>query len=306
MDKIYYIPTDKKIVSLTFDDGPCNPTTLIILDILKQYNIKATFFLLIENVIKNLDITKKIIEDGHTIGLHAYNHISLRRFPKRSIYHQIKTTLNVLKDKFNINVNYFRPPYGTLTIDANLIAKELGLQPIGWTVMEEDWKSKFLRIKTTKILNKIIPGVIIVLHDGYRHLPHQGTTVEILKNILPVLLTQEFKFVSISELSHSKNIQPKIFNNIPLLSYNICNLMNKTVLFLYWDVNFTDPTKQFEIEIKPTNKELNNNLNFHSILNYPSPDAMEQWVQKIEFPLGVISKDSNILIKNNNQFLSIK
>jgi len=74
MDKIYYIPASKKVMSLTFDDGVDSYTTPIILNILKKYNIKATFFVLIANILKNPKILQQLIDDGHSVQLHGWNH----------------------------------------------------------------------------------------------------------------------------------------------------------------------------------------------------------------------------------------
>jgi peptidoglycan/xylan/chitin deacetylase (PgdA/CDA1 family) len=292
MDKIYYIPTNKNILSLTFDDGPNNPTTSIILDILKFYNIKATFFVLMENVIKNPEILKRVINEKHTVGLHGYGHKSFSKHPKLTIYRHIKKSIDMLKESFDVNVEYFRPPYGTLTKDTETVIKEFNLIPVGWSVFEKDYQSGRVEKRSDSIMRKCSPGQIIVMHDGYRQLKHQGTTIENLKQILPKLINQGYSFVSIPELVSSKLTQQyKPFNNIPLIGNRIVNFINQNILFLYWEINFITNESYFEIKI-------NNNI---SKIKYPNPNAMEEWPQKIIVP----EYNSEIFIKNNGIFLKI-
>jgi peptidoglycan/xylan/chitin deacetylase (PgdA/CDA1 family) len=295
MDKIYYIPTNKNILHLTFDDGTNNPTTSIILDILKFYNIKATFFVLMENVLKNTNILKRIINEEHTVGLHGYGHKSFSKHPKLAIYRHIKKSIDILHDSFGVDVEYFRPPYGTLTKDTETVIKEFNLIPVGWSIFEKDYQAGRVDKKSDSIMRKCSPGQIIVMHDGYRQLKHQGTTIENLKQILPKLINQGYSFVSIPELVSSKlTIQHKSFNNIPLLGHRIVNFINQNILFLYWDVNYIKSNgNTFEIKI------MNDNMS----VKFPSPNAMEEWPQKIILPLEY--NDSEIFIKNNGIFFKI-
>jgi len=306
VEKIYYIPTNKKIMCLTFDDGPNNPVTTIILNILKSYNIKATFFVLIENVINNPKIIEKIISDKHEIALHGYNHSSFNKYPKRKIYHEIKKSFDLLQQRFGITVKYFRPPYGTTPDGSEEVMKEFNIIPVGWTIMEKDWKPGFTSYKSQKIITRCSPGKIIVMHDGFRSWKHEGTTVENVKQIIPPLLSQGYSFVTIQELisARSKTL-PKIYNNIPLLGYEVLDLLNQTTLFFYWDINSIDhyqkcrcPTcntlftgSMFKFKV--------NNINVPPFTaKYPSPYAMEDWAQQMDFPLHSINKNTDIFIQD--------
>jgi len=319
MDKIYFIPTDKKILTLTLDDGPEHSTTPIILDILKNYNIKATFFVLMENVLKNPDILKRTIQEGHTIGLHGYNHKSFRKHPKLTIYRHIKKCMDMLYSSFSVRPVYFRPPYGTLTPETEIICNEFNMTPIGWSIMEKDWQPNMITKKSNNFIKKCSPGKIIVLHDGYRNFKHEGTTIEISKLMLPQLLNQGYSFVSIPELVASKSHSPhKTFNDVPLLHNEIIDYecYNQTTLFLYWDVNCistipkcTCPTCGSEIDRNMFQlKILNNNETIiNKCFEFPSPNAMESWHKGIELPLKSITNNSEIFIaQKQNDYLFVK
>ncbi|MFA5366109.1 MAG: polysaccharide deacetylase family protein, partial [Candidatus Bathyarchaeia archaeon] len=246
MEKIYYIPTDRKMICLTFDDGPNDPTTPIILEILKTHNIKATFFVLVENAMKNPAIMEAVIREGHTIGLHGYNHKSFNTYPKLKTYRHIKRCLEIMEQQFGVQTAYFRPPYGTFPDCAETIANEFNLTPVGWSLMEADWKPSMSRLKTKNILARCSLGKIVVLHDGYRHYTHVGTTIENLQQMLPPLISSGYSFVSIPELVAAKTqLQSKVLNGIPLLHREIVDLSQSTVLFLYWDINYIDQTKKY-------------------------------------------------------------
>jgi len=310
IEKVYYIPTDEKIMCLTFDDGPSNPTTSIILDILKNFNIKATFFVLLENVIHNVPIVKRILLEGHEIGLHGHEHVSLTKYPKIYVYRYVKQCINAIQQQFGITVKYFRPPYGTLPVDAaKIITGDFNLIPVGWSATEKDWKTHYTSLKSKSLLKKSSPGKIILMHDCFRHWnwPHNGTTIGNLKQILPRLINKGYSFTTIQDLINSKNQTPrKSYNDIPLLHHEIINFADKSVLYLYWDVNaIKDSNKcicptccsslhgiMFEFKI--------NNINTPSfVAKYPSPTAMKEWIQQIEFPLRTINENTEIFIQNN-------
>lgn len=312
MEKIYYIPTSKKIICLTFDDGPNNPATTIILNILKNYNVKATFFVLLENVLKNPDIMQKIIEDGHIVGLHGYTHKSFSKHPKLTVYRHIKKCLDILQMSFSVKPTYFRPPYGTLTIETETICQEFGLIPVGFTIMEKDWQPWGALRKSDYIIKKCSPGKILVMHDGYRHYQHNGTTMENLKHILPILLSQGYSFVSIPELVASRSHIPcKIFNGVPLLYHETITYGNTTYLFLYWDVNFVSvgncacPTCGSKIDNSLYELQIASLANcIYVPLKYPSPNAMEEWHKGIKLPPNIVGPN-NLFIKNNGVFVKI-
>jgi len=282
MQKIYYIPTKENVISLTFDDGPEPITTPIILDILKNYNIKATFFVLIDNIVTYPKIFERLIQEGHSVGLHSWNHRSWRRHSQSKLNVNIKRCMDILRTSFGVVPKYYRPPYGSFTNSSEIITNELNLTPVGWSASIKDYRGGWPLNKSNDLISQCSNGKIVLLHDGCHTWKHDGPTVKILNNILP-LLTQKYSFVSIDELIKNKSTQYLSFNNVPLFHHEIINIQNKTYLMLYWDINCI--TKQFNLQI--------NNKNI--LLDYPEINAMKTWPQRIELPLNC---NKEIFIEN--------
>lgn len=157
MEKIYYIPTNKKMLSLTFDDGP-SINTLKVLDILHNYNVKATFFLLTTMAEQSEYIVEKIINDGHKIELHGFDHRSFNKLDQQRIKDIIHKSLQYLKKTFNITPSYIRPPFGSITPYGDSIFKEFNLKQIGWTTMTKDWHKSFITDKYNEMASSCQPG----------------------------------------------------------------------------------------------------------------------------------------------------
>jgi peptidoglycan/xylan/chitin deacetylase (PgdA/CDA1 family) len=159
---IWKIPTEKKVVYLTFDDGPTKHVTEKVLDLLKMYNAKATFFCLGKNVIQCPSIFSRIIDENHAIGNHSHNHLNGWKTNK-SIY---------LKDvdlaKKVIDSNLFRPPYGK--IKTNQIKKLRNeYKIIMWSILSRDYDVRVSPQKCLKLcLTGIKQGSIIVFHDSIK------------------------------------------------------------------------------------------------------------------------------------------
>ncbi len=160
---IYKIPSNDKKVYLTFDDGPIPDTTEWILDILREYNVKATFFLLGKNVQKYPYLLQKIIAQGHSIGNHTFNH--LRGFGT-SVDEYIS---DVMKAKELIPSDLFRPPYGRMKPKQYRIIKSKGFKVILWTIVSCDYEQNLNpEIIYNIVRQRIKPGSIIVFHDSYK------------------------------------------------------------------------------------------------------------------------------------------
>ena len=304
-NRIYYVPTNKMELCVTFDDSPesspGSPTTNIILQILKNYNIKATFFVLTENVLRNPDIVKRIIDEGHTIGLHGYTHKSFRKHPKLTIYRHIKKSLDILDASFSVSSKngplFFRPPFGTFTPETEIVCNQFNMIPAGWCILEKDYQARRVLTKSNNIIKKCSPGKILCLHDGFRNFKHEGATIEILKVILPQLIAQGYNFVSIPELVSCKShAYHKVFNGVPLLFHEIIDYTKSTILFLYWDIDLVKSAEDtFQLKIMDNNKII-----YDAPVKFPNPSFMKEWSGGIDFPLGAINKGNEIFINNIN------
>jgi len=195
--------TSENKVALTFDDGPAQPYTEQILDVLKKYDVRATFFLIGQNVERYPAITKRIIAEGHTVGNHTYNHSDLVLSNKGHICYQIGKAENVIVKETKIKPSFFRPPYGYNNARVSREAGKAGYIVVLWSV---SGKNGIREPKADKIAQKVISsaqgGSIILLHDGNR-LKKKINRKEIVK-ALPLIIEglqkQGYQIVSLSEL----------------------------------------------------------------------------------------------------------
>jgi peptidoglycan/xylan/chitin deacetylase (PgdA/CDA1 family) len=181
-------PDKTKEIFLTFDDGPVPETTPWLLNLLDQYDAKATFFLIGKNVEKNPDLYKEIIQRGHAVGNHTYSHVSGWKLGFRKYIDDIK-----LARKY-INSDLFRPPYGKITpLQLNYLKRRFNI--IFWDVLSADYNTKITGEKCLiNVLSKYKDGSIIVFHDSVK--AHKN-----LSYTLPLVLDHfknlEYKFGTI-------------------------------------------------------------------------------------------------------------
>jgi len=182
---IWDIPNDENKIFLTFDDGPIPEVTEWVLDVLKQYNIKATFFCLGCNAVKHTNIYSKIINEGHVIGNHSYHHLSGWDSDDEEYINNIKKSNELL------NSTLFRPPYGR--IKKSQITNLIGdYKVIMWDVLSGDFDPKTTPQKCYEnVINNTKPGSVIVFHDSLK-------AEENLRYALPIaieyLLEKGFEF----------------------------------------------------------------------------------------------------------------
>lgn len=187
---------DKKI-ALTFDDGPGEYTEKI-LDILKVYDIKASFFIVSKNVLKYPETMKRIILEGHEICLHSKDHKSNLFRNYKMMDKDFKDALEILKE-FDVSPRYFRPPWGIFNISMYFILSKYHLQKVVWNVMIGDWSKRVNGdILNKRLIKKVGCGSIICIHDaGTAYGPKN--TLKALEIFLPKTLEEGFEFVGISD-----------------------------------------------------------------------------------------------------------
>lgn len=190
----------QKVIALSFDDGPHPKYTIEILDILKEYDIKATFFVLGMHAEKYPEIIKRQVEEGHEIGNHSYSHINMRKATKKQIREEFEKTQEIIYSIAKIRPKVFRPPYGNYNRDVIEIISSDDIPIVLWTFYQDskDWSNPGVDSIVNTTLSKVQNGDIILFHDFvYKNESH---TVEALKIIIPELLNKGYKFVTISEL----------------------------------------------------------------------------------------------------------
>lgn len=193
------VKTTRKIVALTFDDGPDPKYTREILGILKQYDIHATFFVMGKNVESHPDIIKAAYMNGNVIGNHTYSHSYLTALSDDKIEDELTKTNKLIHDVIGEYPALFRPPYGARSVKSSCIVNKLGLMTITWSDTTNDYNEA----KTTpeKIVAAIIklakPGAIILLHDGGGD---REKTVQALPYIINILKEDDYEFLTVPEL----------------------------------------------------------------------------------------------------------
>ena len=180
-----------KRVALTFDDGPNTKVTPQILEILKKYEAKATFFMVGRNVSKNQAIVKQMYEEGHEIGNHTWNHPKLTNLSNASVKQEVDNTSNAIYKAIGQNPTVFRPPYGATS---NQVRSVLSIPTILWSIDTLDWKHR----NADKILSYVKAsakdGSIILMHDIHQ------STANGLENVILYLQKQGYELVTVSEI----------------------------------------------------------------------------------------------------------
>lgn len=203
-DIIRHGPEQIKYVALTFDDGPDPLYTPKILDILKEKNVPATFFLIGKNAEAYPEIAKRIVAEGHSIGNHTYSHKSLIPLSAKNTYKEIKNAEAAIEEATGIRPTLFRPPRGVYSGYARKLLKEERYTLVLWDVSTEDWAELAPKKIVANVINRVKPGSIILLHDSGDLLTFRGgnrnSTVKALPEIIDKLRDEGYEFLTIDQM----------------------------------------------------------------------------------------------------------
>jgi peptidoglycan/xylan/chitin deacetylase (PgdA/CDA1 family) len=152
-------------VALTFDDGPDEQSTPQFLDVLDRHEVRATFFLLGQMCERYPAMAKRIVDAGHEVGVHSWDHRNhLRRL---RAHEQLARTVDIIERQAGVRPRWFRPPYGALTPSAILAARKLGLQPVLWTAWGKDWQRTATPASVlAQVQAGAVDGGTVLLHDS--------------------------------------------------------------------------------------------------------------------------------------------
>lgn len=176
-------------VALTFDDGPSPEYTPLILDILKEKDVTATFFLVGSHVEKYPDIAKRIVKEGHEVGNHTYHHVNIPTLKYNDLHREILLTNKVIHQITGESPSYLRPPRGMYDARYRRLAHLLGQDIVLWTISGQDWKSTVsARAIVSRIVNKSSGGEIILLHDSGALIRSEGGNHKALVEALPQII----------------------------------------------------------------------------------------------------------------------
>jgi peptidoglycan-N-acetylglucosamine deacetylase len=195
-----------KQIALTFDDGPNDPHTLHLLDVLSKHNVHATFFLIGRYVHQRPDIAAEIAKRGHVTGNHTFTHPLLSFQSPESIRREIVQCRDAIQDAVGDHTNLFRPPWGGRRPAVFRIARQLGLEPVMWNITGYDWKAPSPEFIEQKVGSRIRGGDVILLHDGGHASfgTDRSATVAAVDRLITRFLAEGYEFVSIPKMMNRR------------------------------------------------------------------------------------------------------
>ena len=192
-----------KQIALTYDDGPNDPHTLKLLDVLAKHSVQATFFMIGRYVQQRPDIARAVAQAGHVIGNHTFTHPLLIFESEARTRSQLVDCHQALEDAVGEHSNLFRPPFGGRRPATLRIARELSLQTVMWNVTGYDWNAPPAAVIEKKVARQICGGDVILLHDGgHRTLgSDRAQTVIATDNLIRRDKNEGYKFVTVEEMA---------------------------------------------------------------------------------------------------------
>lgn len=160
------LPRSSRQLALTYDDGPNDPYTQRLLEVLARHGVHATFFLVGQYVKQRPEIVREIVQAGHVVGNHTFTHPLLTFMSRDEVKQQLSETRSALQDAIGEPSHLFRPPFGGRRPAVLRVARELGLQPVMWNITGYDWSAPPAAVIEQKVSKRIRGGNVILLHDG--------------------------------------------------------------------------------------------------------------------------------------------
>lgn len=189
-DEDAVLPYDK-VIALTFDDGPHQQWTAKLLDGLKARDVKASFFLMGENIAGKEDLVRRMQADGHLIGNHSFRHIPLTKASTETVCQVVEDTERLIEEITGARPQYLRPPYGDWNEDLEC---RMNLTTVLWTLDSLDWKLRNTDAIVRRVEQSVKNGDIILMHDVF------STSVEAALLLIDHLQAQGYHFVTVDEL----------------------------------------------------------------------------------------------------------
>jgi peptidoglycan/xylan/chitin deacetylase (PgdA/CDA1 family) len=195
--------TNLREIALTFDDGPNDPHTLRLLEVLAKHEVRATFFMIGRYVQHRPQIARAVAEAGHALGNHTFTHPNLIFCSEMQTRIQLAECNRAIEDVVGQTPKLFRPPFGGRRPSTLRFARELGLAPVMWNVTGFDWDAHSSEAVERKVSKQVHGGDIILLHDGSHRQPgmDRSHTVAATDRLLARYRAEGFQFVAIPEIS---------------------------------------------------------------------------------------------------------
>lgn len=190
-----------KCIALTFDDGPGKYAGTL-LDTLKKYDAKATFFLEGQYVKSRPQYVKRMVAEGHELGNHSYSHPDFTKSEAWTIRSEIQKTQDAVKKAAGVEPKLLRPPYGMADLQVSDIAAEFGMPMILWTAGSQDWSTKNVDAIQKQTLAVAKPNSIILMHDWVKQ------TVDGMPSLIKTLQNKGYHLVTVSDVVKKENLEP--------------------------------------------------------------------------------------------------
>jgi peptidoglycan/xylan/chitin deacetylase (PgdA/CDA1 family) len=201
------LPRGSRQIALTYDDGPNDPHTPRLLEVLAKHNVHATFFLIGRYVQQHPEIVREIVQAGHVVGNHTFTHPLLIFKREAEIREELVRCRASLQDAIGEPSKLFRPPFGGRRPAVLRVARELGLEPIMWNVTGYDWNAPSAEAIERKIAKRIRGGDVILLHDGgHKQLgADRSQTVIATERLITRYKNEGYEFVTISQMMQKES-----------------------------------------------------------------------------------------------------
>lgn len=196
-------------LALTYDDGPNDPYTLRLLEVLAKHGVRATFFLIGRYVQQRADIVRELVQAGHVAGNHTFTHPNLIFASALQTRMQMVECERALGDAVGEPSRLFRPPFGARRPRSLQVARDLGLETVMWNVTGWDWNGEPAQYVERKVIRQVRGGSVILLHDGSHADPKadRSQTVIATDRLIERYKSEGYKFVTIPEMMESTGRQ---------------------------------------------------------------------------------------------------
>ncbi|HEX5202895.1 polysaccharide deacetylase family protein [Paractinoplanes rhizophilus] len=179
------------VVSFTFDDGPNPPDTYDLLRVLRKHHVKAVFCLWGDHVREHPEVVRAIAREGHVLCNHSMHHDDMSAWTPEQIRADLEATSALIRQAVpHARIEYFRAPYGAWG-QSPQVAAGLGMQPLGWRFDIEDWVPPGTGVLVQRILDRITPGAVVLMHDGGGD---RSQTVAAVDQVIPQLRADCWRF----------------------------------------------------------------------------------------------------------------
>jgi peptidoglycan/xylan/chitin deacetylase (PgdA/CDA1 family) len=195
-----------KQLALTYDDGPNDPHTLRLLEVLAKHDVHATFFMIGRYIQQRPDIAQEIVKAGHVVGNHTFTHPFLSLKSAAEVRQELADCHSALQDAVGEHSNLFRPPFGARRPAVLRIVRQLRLEPVMWNVTGYDWNAPPAAVIEQKVTKQIRGGNVILLHDGgHKQMgADRSQTVLATDRLITKYKSEGYEFTTIPQMMNAR------------------------------------------------------------------------------------------------------